>query len=145
MGHCNCSNPPGGGVHCQQDQIAICRVENGECRGYCVGREEFNNFLLSSKRRFGRKRFKFNAGDADFNQKHPIRRFEYGSIGSSTSIQRQYLNWALQEITGQKRDADRKISNKDLSILLGKSDVRKQSKFSLPDFISETARRYKPD
>lgn len=32
---CSCRKPPGGGTECPPDCLAICRHENGECRGYC--------------------------------------------------------------------------------------------------------------
>ncbi|MCA6368466.1 MAG: hypothetical protein IM631_21590 [Cytophagales bacterium] len=32
---CNCQKPPGGGIECPSDSLAICRKENGECKGYC--------------------------------------------------------------------------------------------------------------
>ncbi len=35
MSSCNCPNPPGGGTECALDQLAICRVVNGTCRGEC--------------------------------------------------------------------------------------------------------------
>jgi hypothetical protein len=35
MRKCNCDQPPGGGTSCPPDSLAICRLENGECRGYC--------------------------------------------------------------------------------------------------------------
>lgn len=33
---CSCKNPPGGGVSCEENQFAICRVNNGVCQGECV-------------------------------------------------------------------------------------------------------------
>jgi hypothetical protein len=35
MSSCKCPNPPGGGVSCGSDQLAICRVEAFGCHGEC--------------------------------------------------------------------------------------------------------------
>lgn len=32
---CTCPTPPGGGIDCPPDNLAICRSANGKCRGYC--------------------------------------------------------------------------------------------------------------
>ena len=32
---CDCLSPPGGRCHCEDDQIAICKVEEGECVTSC--------------------------------------------------------------------------------------------------------------
>src|SRR6266568_9581822 len=34
---CDCPNPPGGIVICEPDQLAICRIKNGQLRGECTG------------------------------------------------------------------------------------------------------------
>jgi hypothetical protein len=36
MNTCNCDNPPGGSVTCNDDQIPVCRVVNGATHGYCL-------------------------------------------------------------------------------------------------------------
>src|SRR6266481_6604605 len=33
---CECPRPPGGRVNCGPDQLAICRVRDGEVRGECI-------------------------------------------------------------------------------------------------------------
>lgn len=49
---CNCPKPPGGGTECPSDSMAICRSENGECRGYCrqvpsgLSKLELDNWVL---------------------------------------------------------------------------------------------------
>src|SRR6185503_9642398 len=35
MSSCQCPDPPKGGHECEPHQMAICRVENGACRGSC--------------------------------------------------------------------------------------------------------------
>lgn len=37
---CQCANPPGGNMSCADNQFAICRVINGECKGECVNLPE---------------------------------------------------------------------------------------------------------
>lgn len=32
---CTCPKPPGGGYGCDEDQIAYCKIKNGECVGWC--------------------------------------------------------------------------------------------------------------
>lgn len=32
---CNCQKPPGGGIQCPSDNLAICRKVNGQCQGFC--------------------------------------------------------------------------------------------------------------
>lgn len=36
MSTCNCNNPPGGSVTCNDDQIPVCKVVNGAAHGYCL-------------------------------------------------------------------------------------------------------------
>jgi hypothetical protein len=33
---CDCPKPPGGRVNCAPNQLAICRVENGEVKSHCI-------------------------------------------------------------------------------------------------------------
>ena len=33
---CKCPNPPGGTVSCGDDQIAVCRVQDGNVEGFCI-------------------------------------------------------------------------------------------------------------
>jgi hypothetical protein len=53
---CNCPNPPGGQAVCSEDQLAICRVENGIAYTECIDQPEevrvgddqaLNNWVLS--------------------------------------------------------------------------------------------------
>jgi hypothetical protein len=34
--NCKCPKPRGGEIHCESNQIAICRVKNGEVQGWCI-------------------------------------------------------------------------------------------------------------
>lgn len=49
---CNCEYPPGGSTDCPPGNLAICRNENGQCRGYCrpvpisLTNLELENWLL---------------------------------------------------------------------------------------------------
>ncbi|PSL45408.1 hypothetical protein CLV51_104110 [Chitinophaga niastensis] len=45
MNTCNCPNPPGGQVICEQHQMAICIVENGEPRHLCLNPKGKNNSI----------------------------------------------------------------------------------------------------
>jgi hypothetical protein len=36
MNRCDCPQPPGGRANCQDDQVAVCVVENGQAVTYCV-------------------------------------------------------------------------------------------------------------
>jgi len=36
MPRCRCKNPPGGGIECNQSQMAVCHVLNGQCESQCI-------------------------------------------------------------------------------------------------------------
>lgn len=36
MPRCQCKNPPGGGIECNRNQMAVCRVLNGQCEAQCI-------------------------------------------------------------------------------------------------------------
>jgi hypothetical protein len=52
---CKCPNPPGGEVDCGEDQMAVCRVINGQAHGECIdppedtamaGGDQLKNWVL---------------------------------------------------------------------------------------------------
>lgn len=36
MPGCRCKSPPGGGIECNENQMAVCRVLNGQCQSQCI-------------------------------------------------------------------------------------------------------------
>lgn len=46
MNRCNCPQPPGGHVVCDVDQLAICRVENGNVQTMCLTPPRTNSSLF---------------------------------------------------------------------------------------------------
>jgi inosose dehydratase len=51
---CNCPSPPGGSVNCRSDQLAICRVKDGQVHSYCVD--------ITPSTRFGIGHFQLDDG-----------------------------------------------------------------------------------
>lgn len=44
---CKCPSPPGGTVTCEPDQLAICRIENGQIEAVCVDPPSSVQYILN--------------------------------------------------------------------------------------------------
>jgi hypothetical protein len=76
---CRCPNPPGGQADCNEDQLALCRVVNGEAHTQCIDVPDAVGFLSSTE---GKNWLLSEILQIERDPNQPVSRFEDSLLSS---------------------------------------------------------------